>query len=140
VADKLEAGLVEMLTFASFEDLSRILDAIDLHSQAIGPALLNAANSAVAREIDDMREVVRDVDSESTLEDYLKTVNLRGPKVGVPAHRITHAVRVIRDKIEELQNSEERASSPNIKLSSESDEQPFDDEALNNLFQTLLAR
>jgi hypothetical protein len=71
----LENGVVTMLSSGiALDDLERISDAINDNEEALGSAIANAMTEAIKREFDEIEYIVKDADSESTLNEQRVTL------------------------------------------------------------------
>jgi hypothetical protein len=142
-ADKLATTLEDRLV-AMFRDhmwpdeLDRMYSAIENERELLTPDVFNAANEAVICTIESAREDATSVDSESTLEDHIKALKRLAPRAGIPPEKLNKAISDIQDRISEIDEDVEEASSPDFSGRLPRDKDRFDDAALRNLFAPLV--
>ena len=140
LADKLESSYKTMLEHQfSSDDLERISDAIDVWGYHLSDEIKEAFSVTVQQEFDDVREIVSEIDSESTLQDHIEMLKKMGKRNGLDAQDINKAIEIVDSRIYEIQEKEEKleVNTPDLSIKQKDSEQ-FDDSALLNLFTPLL--
>jgi len=137
---KLETAVIDLLEGHlfpdNFEELCDAVDAArDVFEVDVGPHI----DDAVRRQLDDVRSNVSDIDSDSTLQDYMAALQKYAPRVGVSDAVLKTAVRTIESRIADLNGEAEEANPPRTASEPSRDPDRFDDKALQNLFAPLLA-
>ena len=141
IADFLETAAVAMVEqHMTSEELERISDAADQWSHHLTDKILNAVNDAIRHEIDNVGTVVGEIDSQSTLNSHIDTIEKLSKRVGIGADVVSSAVETVRDRITELEREIEVSKPPSFQSGRPPEKDTFDDEALKNLFVPLLQR
>jgi DNA polymerase III delta prime subunit len=141
MAEGLEDAFVAMLERGvTSDDLEKISDAVERWKARAGDRVENAVESAIRSEIDDVGRLVGDVDSESTLEDHIKSLRNLAKRVGIVSQEVEEAVEIVKARIAELRDEAAEPTSPSIKAPLELNSSSFDDVAIANLFAPLLGR
>lgn len=141
IADFLETAAVAMVEqHMTSEELERISDAADQWSHHLTDKILNAVNDAIRHEIDNVGTVVEEMDSQSTLNSHIDTIEKLSKRVGIGADVVSSAVETVRDRITELEREIEVSKPPSFQSGRPPEKDTFDDEALKNLFVPLLQR
>lgn len=137
---KFEGGIISILEGHLWpDDLEGICDNIDLHEKLLGPRIRNAADKAILDQIENIDSLIADVDSESTLEDHIKTLRRFAPRLGVPNSVLDRAIESVENRISEINEKVETAPSPDFSAESIRTHEHFDDSALANLFAPLVS-
>lgn len=138
----LEDSFVKMLENPiPSEDLGQISEAINnsKHGNSLSDKTKEAISDAVKQEFSDISNTVSEIDSESTLRDYIGIFEKLGKSHSISEIKIVQAVEEITTRIDMLQQESEelkgRAPSSN---SEKKDLDQFDDNAILNLFLPLL--
>jgi hypothetical protein len=133
-----ENALIAMLQIGMpVDELDNIYSAIEAAGDVIGQEVIEAANEAVVREIDDVTDVVRGIDSESTLEDHIKTIQKLAPRADVSNTNLARAISIVRERIAEIEEQTSEATPPSFSRLPRTEPDQFDDVALINLFAPL---
>lgn len=141
MAEGLEDAFVAMLERGvRSDDLEKISDAVERWKTRAGDRVENAVESAIRSEIDDVGRLVGDLDSESTLEDHIKSLRNLAKRVGIVSHEVEKAVEIVKARIAELRDEAAEPTSPSIKAPAELSSSSFDDVAIANLFAPLMDR
>jgi hypothetical protein len=138
LANKLEECLIKIFETVWVDDLGTMWDAIDDARDGLNDEVFDAARRAVAREVEQARSNADTIDSESTLEDQIKTLKRLAPKAGVPTAKLAYALSAINERIAEISERTEEASSPEFSGRQPREVDRFDDNALRNLFAPLV--
>lgn len=139
LAERLEQCLMNMFEGHMWpDDLDRIYGAIEGEHELLGSDVFEAAHEAIVRVIDQAREDAAAIDSESTLRDHVKAFQRLAPLVGTPPEKLETAVSEIQDRISEIEEGVEEASSPDFSGRLPREKDKFDDAALRNLFAPLV--
>lgn len=121
------------------DDLEKISDVVENNIKHLGENIINAVKNVVHREFDDVKDVVSEIDSESTLDDHIIMLKKIGERASISSQKIDGAVEIAQSRIAELQEEEvEEARTPDLVSSANKSTDKFDDLALNNLFTPLL--
>jgi flagellar biosynthesis/type III secretory pathway ATPase len=96
------------------DELEKISDAADMWQISVGNRITDAIGDAVSREIDDVRDIVSEIDSHSTLDDHINTLQKLAKRTAIPSQNVERAVRRVMERIAELK---EQTSSQNHRLS-----------------------
>lgn len=141
LANKIEGSYIVMLNRGiPSDDLERIFDALQSGRKYLSQELLAAIEEAISTHVSDMEDIVSDIDSESTLDDHIKTLNKIAESAPVDKSMINSAIKTIERRKIKLQEEEEifEARSPNFGSKSNITTDTFDDNALRSLFIPLL--
>jgi hypothetical protein len=140
IANALEAGLVSLLDCGiPSEELERIADSIDEYGHLIGPTLKAHVDEAIHREFTDVEKNVRNIRSESELDDHKSALGRLGPRAGLPPRVVASAIRTVEERIADLQErSDDFPTTSHTPAAVPSrTEKSFSDEELRNLFAGL---
>lgn len=143
IGDALEAGLISLLDRGvPSDELERIADTVDEYQHLIGPTLKTHVDKAICREFADLTEILRDIRSESELDDHKGALGRLGPRAGLPTSIVAAAVKTVEEKITELEERSSHTSSAGHTPPSVSPrtEKFFSDDELRNLFAGLALR
>jgi hypothetical protein len=141
IADSLENAFVRMLELGvPSDELEQISNTLDIFTRSTSEKMKEAVREAIQREVDDTKQIVKELDSESTLKDHIKTLRVLSERAGIQVHRIEKAVEIVETRIAELEDERPEPSSPSVKLADTTDAVKFDDDAIINLFSPLLGR
>jgi hypothetical protein len=139
--ERLEAAILKMLdTSMPIDDLERISDEIDDYKSLFGTDIIEAVSEAIRYQLKSVDDFISDVDSESTLEDHVKSIRKLAKRVNIEGAAVDAAVAAVsrqKDRLAEESSSSE-STSPNILPRRIADR--FDDEQLFGLFGSLLGR
>jgi DNA polymerase III delta prime subunit len=138
LADKLESVIIGIFESVWADDLGTMWDAIESARDVLAGEVFDAARNAVVREVEEARSSADATDSESTLDDHIKTLERLAPQAGVPATKLAHALSLIQERIAEINERTEEAPAPAFSGRSPREVDRFDDDALRNLFAPLV--
>lgn len=139
LAEILEAGLNKMLRYGvSIDDLEKMSDAVAEYERLLAPETISTMHRLLESEYEDVYRRVSDVDSESTLEEYIETLRKLAPRAGVTDSKLEEALTYVQSRISELEDMTTTSSSPNFDLERE-DLDMFDDQEIHNLFAPLIS-
>jgi hypothetical protein len=138
LADALEGGIIGIFDRVWADDLGTMWDAIENERDVLCDEVFEAARSAVARGIEEARSSADASDSESTLDDHIKTLQRLAPQADIPPAKLAYAVSQIQERIAEISERTEEADSPSFSGHSPREVDKFDDVALRNLFAPLV--
>lgn len=121
------------------DDLDRLLNAIDLQETILGDLFRADIAAAIPRLIKNVGENLDHVDSESTLDDYVKTIERLAGRIECNPTAVDAAKRAIQWRIDAV--GEQAASDEELAVTGEDcyATDDFDDQDLNNLFAPLVA-
>jgi hypothetical protein len=138
--DALEDRLCVMLSYSMASDeLASLSDAIEDAVNVLSAEVLDAERRAIRAEFDNVRDIVRDIDSESTLDDHISALQKLAPRAGINPIQLEKVVEVVRERITELDEETSVAAAPTL-TGPTKEKDKFDDSDLRNLFQPLLSR
>lgn len=140
LADLIEAALHQMLASHLDPDgLDRVITAIDENDVILGPTFAADIAVAIPKMIDNVPGNLGHIDSDSTLSDFLTTVETMALRVSHNAAAVTQARQAIEQRIQEVGDEaateEELSVTGDVQTRSDS----FDDDDLANLFASLVA-
>ena len=104
----------------------------------VSPSIIAAMERAIVREIEELPARVAELDSESTLNDHMGYLGVLGPRAGVPNSDIERDEKIVKERIEAIEEETTTADAPEIPRNKRENE-PFDDDAIRNLFAPLLS-
>jgi DNA polymerase III delta prime subunit len=140
LADRIEVAAISMIESSPpLDELEKLADAIDDWSSAFSSGITEALDYAIRRQVEEIERTVSDIDSESTLEDYIASLQKLGKRASISDAQIETAVSSVTDRIGAVSemSSDVISSAPQVKASRRSDQ--FDDAALRGLFSQLIA-
>ena len=137
----LENGLIGMLDGGvASDELESIIDAIFASAKTLGPDVTRAARAAIQREFDDIDQIASEASSQSTLEEHKETLTKLAPRIGLEGAALALKLEPLNDRMAEIEEEAEEASSPSFSGSTPKETDKFDDVALMNLFAPLISR
>jgi hypothetical protein len=120
------------------DDLERVVTSIDTNKANLGHMFDDEINTAIPEMIENVSDNLGHVDSDSTLSDYISTVEKLANRIGYNPQAVESAKRAIQSRIEEV--NENAAQDEELSVTGEDvQEDTFDDQDLKNLFEPLLA-
>lgn len=120
------------------DDLERVVTSIDTNKANLGHMFDGEINTAIPKMIESVSDNLGHVDSDSTLSDYISTVEKLANRIGYNPQAVESAKRAIQSRIEEV--NENAAQDEELSVTGEDvQEDTFDDQDLKNLFEPLLA-
>ena len=121
------------------DDLDRLIMAIDKSATVLHPLFGEDIAAAIPRMIDEVGDNLGHVDSESTLTDYIGTVEKLAARVGHSSNAVVTAKNAIARRIDEVR--EQSTDDEELSVTGDHERQidRFDDADLVNLFAPLLA-
>lgn len=142
IAEIIEDGAVEVIEDLSLssEDLGRQVDAEEEWRSGLGSRIANALEEAIAREFRDVRDVVKQIDSESTVDEHLEMLERLAKRASIPEAVLRDAREVAKERKWEIEEKTSVAQSPSTRNVGRSGLDSFDDAALANLFAPLWRR
>ena len=139
LADSLEEALLDMIDRGmSSDDLENISDATEKWRYVLGDRIADAVEEAIRTEIDEVRSIVADIDSESMLKEHIQRLQKLATRATIPPQIVEKAVETVNERIGEVQAEASEPESPAFRAGSTGERDAFDDRALKNLFETLL--
>jgi len=140
LADNLEDALVNMIEGEMFSDaLERVSDTVEQWKHLLDNRVMWAVEDAIRSEIDQIDNIVAEIDSQSTLNDHIETLQKLAKRTAIPPQIVEMAVATVMERMAELEERTSVSGSPTFNpASSEGD--TFDDVALRSLFAPLLDR
>ncbi|MER9349804.1 hypothetical protein [Mesorhizobium sp. M0227] len=139
IAQIIEDGAVELIEDFSLnsEDLERLVEAEEEWRDGLGPRIQNALTDAIGREFRDVREVVKQIDSESTIDEHVETLERLAKRASIPEAVLRNAREVAQERKWEIEEQTRVAPSPSGRNVDRGSGDTFDDVALANLFAPL---
>jgi methyl-accepting chemotaxis protein len=121
------------------DDLDRLITAIEDAEPALGDLFASEIDDAIRQTVGNLWYNLDHVDSESTLSDFLDTVEKLSRRVAIAADEVALARSAIENRMEQL--AARSAEFDNLDFTGEDllGSDSFDDEALRDLFAPLLA-
>lgn len=120
------------------DDLERIVTSIDANEANLGYMFDDDINTAIPEMIENVGRNLGHVDSDSTLSDYILTVEKLANRIGYNPQAVDIAKRAIQSRIEEV--SEDAAKGEEMSVTGGNVmTDVFDDQDLKNLFEPLVA-
>lgn len=139
LVSKLEEQLASILQRGmASDDLEAVADAIHESPVALGANVAQELSDAILREVNDMYDVAGSFTSESEIEDHMNLVARLAEREQVPKRNIEDAMQLARGRIEELGEQTSRAGEPSFSRTAHLETDSFDDDAVQNLFASLL--
>jgi hypothetical protein len=136
---QLERGVVSILEGHVWpDDLESICDSIESYEDYLDPQIRELADKALLSQIENIDSLIDGVNSESTLNDYIRGMRRFASRIGISEDVLERAVTRVEERISEINESVETAESPDFSGSSLREEENFDDAALTNLFTPLI--
>ncbi|MBW5433224.1 hypothetical protein FXB41_00015 [Bradyrhizobium canariense] len=140
VADDIEAAAISMIgNYPPLEELEKLADTADGWDRLLGERVSEALDEAIRFQIADIDEAISQIDSESTLKDFISSVERLGARAAVSSERIALAVWSVNERIGKI--SEDAFGMDQSTPQHKSIERPdqFDDDDLTGLFRQLVA-
>ncbi len=135
----LEDSVITILSGGiSSEDLEALADEIELNKSIVGADLRSALKEAIVREVEEMRSALRDMASESEVDEHVRIVSKLATRAGISAHALGVAVGLASERIEEIVEATEIAEEPSFSGVLPRQPEKFDDAALRALFDPLI--
>ena len=120
------------------DDLERIVTSIDANEANLAHMFDDEINTAIPEMIENVGSNLGHVDSDSTLSDYISTVEKLANRIGYNPQAVDIAKRAIQSRIEEV--SEDAAKEEELSVTGgDVRTDAFDDQDLKNLFEPLIA-
>ncbi|PLP59010.1 hypothetical protein CYK37_10930 [Mesorhizobium loti] len=139
LADVLEEGAVDMIERSSLnsEDLEKLSDAYEGGKPYLGLEIEEAIATGVRRQFEEIDSVLRDMDSESTVDEHIEVLEKLGERTGIPNDVIKRASEKALQRKFEIEDESTEAPSSTIRNSDTQIGDMFDDAALQSLFAPL---
>lgn len=138
IADSLERAAIVMLEgHVDNDDLEKISDSADDWKESLSADFHNALEAAIAHEIKNIEDTVEQMDSESTLEDQIKTIRKLSNRVNLASKEVEIAIEKVKSRIKEVGEEAIEDDGPPIPKITSSREDTFDNAAMRSLFMTL---
>ena len=140
LADNLEDALVNMIEGEMFSDaLERVSDTVEQWKHLLDNRVMWAVEDAIRSEIDQIDNIVAEIDSQSTLNDHIETLQKLAKRTAIPPQIVEMAVATVMERMAELEERTSVSGSPTFNPASSAGD-TFDDVALRSLFAPLLDR
>jgi hypothetical protein len=141
LADSLEKAVIVMVKGGMPSDeLENISDAVELWQSKLGDGISGAVEEAITGEFEEVRNRVSEIDSDSTLNDHIKTLQKLAGRATIPSLILDGAIATVRERIAEVEEQTSVSKSPSFSAPSPPETDTFDDVALKNLFAPLVGR
>lgn len=141
LATRIEAALHAMLgeDYVDPDGLDGLIGAIDENAAILGSTFAQDIASAIPRTIENLADNLEHIDSESTLSDYIGTIETLAERVGYDNVAVTRAKEAIERRIAQVAEvaTEDEALTVTGELPAPPDS--FDNDDLDNLFAPLVA-
>ncbi|MEX0807771.1 MAG: hypothetical protein WD044_03495 [Dongiaceae bacterium] len=138
IAAALETGLIDMIDSGmSLDELSGIVNQVDLWKSYLGNDVSASIDRAIRKEFDEVRSSVSTIESESTLNDHIETLQKFAKRVPIPESKVDRAIEVVQERIEEIEEQTPPAETPSFDADPDSEIDQFDNDALTSLFAPL---
>lgn len=132
-----ESTLIELLDEGlSIDDLATISEKVFDSKKWLNPSVEDAVKQAIFREFDEVRYLVGDINSTSTLQDYGATLEQLAARADIDVVKVKDALEIVQERIDEIGEEVTPSTSPSISGHNASNE-IFDDAALFLLFRSL---
>lgn len=134
----IEEALVEIIRWEISSDaLTSLVNAADEAGSVIPKSILSALEQAALEEFNEIDNRIRDEESESSLNDRIESLKKLAPRFGISSSVLKSTISKVEDRIAELEETSVSTSSPSFS-SPKRQTDKFDDDALKNLFTSLL--
>ncbi len=136
--DAVQAGISGLLaTDLDPDDITRILAAADEHEGSLPSALFTEIEGAARRMLEDLEDNLGHLDSESTLEDWGKTINTLAARFDADPCIVDRAHAALKQRTTHLRETEAEHSEASFTGPADLPNDKFDDAALASLFGSL---
>lgn len=136
--DAVQAGVSGLLaTDLDPDDITRILAAADEHEGSLPPALFAEIQGAARRMMEDLEDNLGHLDSESTLEDWGKTINTLAARFDADPRIVERAHAALKRRTSQLRETEAEDTEASFTGAANLPSDKFDDAALASLFGSL---
>jgi hypothetical protein len=139
LANLVENAAVDMIEQPMPSDeLDRIVDAAEEWQVLLNGIVFHAIDAAIASEFRNVRDIVAEIDSDSTLNEHIRTLKKLAERASVSAEEVIRAVSIVEDRIAEIEEESQVFEPPSTKAAVPPERDSFDDAALDNLFAPLI--
>jgi DNA polymerase III delta prime subunit len=136
--DAVQAGVSGLLaTDLDPDDITRILAAADDHEGSLPPELFAEIEGATQRMIEELPDNLGHMDSESTLEDWGKTIEKLATRFPADPRIVERAHAALKQRTTQLRETEAEDTEASFKGAANLPSDKFDDAALASLFGSL---
>ncbi|WP_394647837.1 restriction endonuclease [uncultured Sphingomonas sp.] len=136
--DAIQAGVSGLLaTDLDPDDITRILAAADDHEGSLPPELFAEIEGATQRMIEELPDNLGHMDSESTLEDWGKTVEKLAARFHADPRIVERAHAALKQRTTQLRETEAEDTEASFTGAADTPSDKFDDAALASLFGSL---
>ena len=136
MADEIEKHFIKMLEEGvSSEDLASISSTFSLHIDDLSEGSSAALNTVITAEFKAVRDVIDDIDSDSTLEEHADLLRTLAEEAGIDLFTLDKALQIIEDRRAQLEERSNRSGSPSIASRRVGDS--FDNGELSAMFSSL---
>ncbi|MCX9031580.1 hypothetical protein NLN83_07330 [Citrobacter portucalensis] len=135
----LEKELRDAIRWSSIDMLSTLVDAVD-SAKGLPVSITHALQTAVLKEFEENTSRICENDSESFLYERSDALKKFAPRFAIPDKVLNRAISAIEERIGEIEEQSNVTSSPSFPSSNKYESETFDNNALRDLFVTLLDR
>lgn len=140
LADALEETFIAMMESGVYaDDLEKISDAAESLEHCLGRGATRAIDDAIRWEIEEVRSVIAGMDSESVLDDHIRTLRKLAKRTAISARDVERAIAIVTTRIAEVDQRTSVSEAPSFNAPGPAEIDTFDDVAWNNLFAPLAA-
>jgi hypothetical protein len=122
------------------DELEKISDAVEMWKQSPSGRVLNAVETAIRYEFENVQDSVSNIVSELTLGDHATTLEKLAKRAGVTDETVQRAIECVNDRKAWLEEQTSELESPSVTRPTPRDGDSFDDKELRDLFAPLLQR
>lgn len=137
--ENFEKSCIEMIGQApSPEEMDSIFDAFEQWKFYISDGFSEALENAITNEFENIDNIVANMDSESELSDYSKTLEKLANHASTSPTILAQSLNSIQNRVTEIEEEVHEEDSPSVIKDPKPKTDAFDDGDLINLFKTLL--
>lgn len=130
--------MIDLLDFVTAsDDLERMANAIEHAGESVSDEVRHALVVAITRQFEEISEITRGIDSESTLEDHSKTLEKLAPIARVSSEVVATALQAVKNRMAEIAEEVVEEQAPSVTGTAQQETDTFDDQALRDLFTSL---
>nr|WP_180217664.1 restriction endonuclease [Agrobacterium fabrum] len=139
IAQTIEEGLIELILGYSLnsEDLVRLLDAEEEWTNEVSDEVSSALLKAIHREFRDVEDAVRNIDSDSHIDEHVESLTRMAKRASVSDKTLQDAIDVAEARRAQIYERPDGPPSSSGRGFGREMQESFDDSALNNLFAPL---
>lgn len=139
IAQTIEDGVISLILGYSLnsEELTRLLDAEEEWINDVTDEVRAALIEAIHREFRDIEDVVRNIDSDSHIDEHVEALTRMAKRASVSDKKLQEAIDVAEARRAQIYDRPDEPSSSSGRGFGREIPEGFDDTALNNLFAPL---